>query len=131
MREKWPKQMPLMSHILDHCQSKELEVISGIIDANSTICEHILQDLNRGKSEAQRAGAKGMRAEQVLRCIVVKILFGFTYADLAFHIVDSQSLRWFCRIGMAEEGFKKSALNRTPTLLSRIAAMRSTATKYA
>ena len=86
MREKWPKQMPLMSHILDHSQSKELEVISGIIDANPTICEHILQDLNRGKSAAQRAGAKGMSAEQVLRCLVVKILFGFTYEDLALGI---------------------------------------------
>jgi len=118
MREKWPKQMPLMSHILDHPQSQELEVISGIIDANPTICEHILQDLNRGKSEAQRAGAKGMSAEQVLRCIIVKVLFGFTYEALAFHIVDSQSLRWFCRIGIAEEGFKKSALNRNIKVVS-------------
>ena len=118
MREKWPKQMPLMSHILDHSQSQELEVISGIIDANPTICEHILQDLNRGKSAAQRAGAKGMSAEQVLRCVVVKILFGFTYEDLAFHIVDSQSLRWFCRIGITEEGFKKSALNRNIKFIS-------------
>jgi hypothetical protein len=32
MREKWPKQMPLMFHILDHPKSRELEVISGIID---------------------------------------------------------------------------------------------------
>jgi IS5 family transposase len=118
MREKWPKQMPLMPHILDHPQSKELEVISGIIDANPTICDHILQDLNRGKSEAQRAGAKGMSAEQVLRCIIVKVLFDFTYQELAFHIVDSQSLRWFCRIGIAEEGFKKSALNRNIKVVS-------------
>jgi len=118
MREKWPRQMPLMSHILDHSQSKELEVISGVIDANPIICEHILQDLNRGKSVAQRAGAKGMSAEQVLRCIIVKILFGFTYEELAFHIVDSQSLRWFCRIGMAQEGFKKSALNRNIKVIS-------------
>lgn len=28
MREKWEKQMPLMSHILDHAQSQELEMIS-------------------------------------------------------------------------------------------------------
>jgi IS5 family transposase len=118
MREKWPKQMPLMSHILDHPQSKELEVISGIIDANTTICDHILQDLCKGKSEVQRAGAKGMSAEQVLRCMVVKVLFGFTYEDLAFHIVDSQSLRWFCRIGIGEEGFKKSALNRNIKVIS-------------
>ena len=111
MREKRQKQMPLIAHILDHPQSQELEVISSIIDENSIICRRILQDLNRGKSESQRAGAKGMSSDQVLRCVVVKILFGFTYEELAFHIVDSHSLRWFCRIGLADEGFKKSALN--------------------
>jgi transposase, IS5 family len=118
MREKWQKQMPLMAHIADHAQSQELKVISAIIDANPTICRHILQDLNKGKCESQRAGAKGMSAEQVLRCLIVKTLFGFTYEELAFHIVDSQSLRWFCRIGMAEEGFKKSALNRNIKVIS-------------
>jgi IS5 family transposase len=118
MREKWKKQMPLMAHILDHAQSQELEMISGIIDANSTICSHILQDLNNGKVESQRAGAKGMSADQVLRCAVVKTLFNFSYEELAFHIVDSRSMRWFCRIGIAEEGFKKSALNRNIKCIS-------------
>jgi len=112
MREKWQKQMPLMAHITDHPQAKELEMISKIIDANSTICSQILQDLTKDKVEAQRAGAKGMSADQVLRCAIVKTLFEFSYEELAFHIVDSHSLRWFCRIGMAEEGFRKSALNR-------------------
>ena len=112
MREKWQKQMPLMAHIKDHSQCQELEVISKIIDANPTICDYILQDLNKGKVIAQRAGAKGMSADQVLRCMIVKTLFDFSYEELAFHIVDSQSLRWFCRIGIADEGFKKSALNR-------------------
>lgn len=104
--------MPLMAHIKDHSQCQELEVISKIIDANPTICDYILQDLNKGKVIAQRAGAKGMSADQVLRCMIVKTLFDFSYEELAFHIVDSQSLRWFCRIGIADEGFKKSALNR-------------------
>ena len=104
--------MPLMAHIKDHSQCQELEVISKIIDANPIICDHILQDLNKGKVIAQRAGAKGMSADQVLRCMIVKTLFDFSYEELAFHIVDSQSLRWFCRIGIADEGFKKSALNR-------------------
>jgi IS5 family transposase len=112
MREKYQKQMPLMNHIMDHAQSQELEVISRIIDDNSIICSYILQDLNKGKVESQRAGAKGMSADQVLRCAIVKTLFEFTYEELAFHIVDSHILRWFCRIGIAEEGFKKSALNR-------------------
>jgi hypothetical protein len=74
MRKKRQNQMPLMSHILGHAQSKGLEVISEIIDANPTISEHILQEPNKGNSEAQRAGAKGMSAEQVLRCIVVNAI---------------------------------------------------------
>ncbi len=118
-QQKWQKQMPLMAHILDHPQSRgELEVISAVIDTTPTICEYIVQDLNKGKSESQRAGAKDMSADQVLRCVIVKILFGFTYKDLAFHMVGSQSLRWFCRIGMAREGFKKSALNRNIKVIS-------------
>jgi len=112
MREKWQKQMPLMAHIKDHAQSQELAMISSIIDSNATICQHILQDLNQGKAESKRSGANGMSADQVLRCAVIKTLFNFSYEALAFHIVDSQSLRWFCRIGIADEGFKKSALNR-------------------
>jgi IS5 family transposase len=106
MREKYQKQMPLMSHILDHPQSKELEVISDIIDTNFTICEHILQDLNKNKSLSHRAGARGMSADQVLRCAIIKTLFSFTYEELAFHIVDSQSIRWFCRIGIAGKALK-------------------------
>lgn len=103
--------MPLMAHIMNHPQSQELEAISAIIDNQHTIYDLVLQDLNRGKVVARRCGANGMSAEQVLRCAIVKILFNFTYEELAFHIVDSQSLRWFCRIGMAEDGFQKSALN--------------------
>jgi len=107
-----------MAHIKDHSRCQELEVISKIIDANPIICDHILQDLNKDKVAAQRAGAKGMSADQVLRCTIVKTLFDFSYEELAFHIVDSQSLRWFCRIGMADEGFKKSALNRNIKVIS-------------
>lgn len=118
MREKRQKQIPLMAHIKDHSQCQELEMISKIIDANPTIGEHILQDLNQGKVVSQRAGAKGMSADQVLRCTIVKTLFDFSYEELSFHIVDSQSLRWFCRIGIADEGFKKSALNRNIKVIS-------------
>jgi hypothetical protein len=54
MREKWQNQMPLMAHIMDHAQSKELEMISNIIDANSIICQYVLQDLNKGKTQKIR-----------------------------------------------------------------------------
>jgi hypothetical protein len=47
-----------------------------------------------------------------------QIPFRFHLKKLAFHIVDSQSLRWFCGIGMAEEGFEKSTLNRNIKVIS-------------
>lgn len=49
MREKQQKQMPLIEPLSNHIQKRELEVISNIIDNTHTICEHVLQDLNRGK----------------------------------------------------------------------------------
>ena len=110
--------MPLMPQITDHAQSKELEVISNIIDTNPIICDRVLQDLNKGKNVSHRQGANGMSAEQVLRSAIVKTLYNFSYKDLAFHLVDSQSLSWFCRIGIADKGFKKSALNKNINAIS-------------
>ena len=110
--------MPLMPQITDHEQSKELKVISSIIDAKPIICERVLQDLKSGKNIAHRKGADGMSAEQVLRSAIVKALYNFSYKDLAFHLVDSQSLSWFCRIGIADKGFKKSALNKNIKAIS-------------
>jgi len=114
MREKQQKQMPLMEPENNHCkhpQQKELEAISRIIDNTPTICDYVLQDLNRGKTFHRRTGAQGMSADQVLRAAIVLRLFDFTYKQLAFHISDSRCLRRFCRIGIADKGFKKSALN--------------------
>ncbi len=111
MREKQQKQMPLIEPASGHPQEMELEVISFLIDNTPTICEYVLQDLNEGKVVKRRTGAQGMSADQVLRSAVVMRLYDFTYEQLAFHIYDSRALRRFCRIGIADKGFKKSALN--------------------
>jgi len=111
MREKHQKQLPLMEPASDHPQEIELEIISKIIDDTPTICDHVLQDLNKGKIIKRRTGANGMSADQTLRAAIVTRLFDFTYVQLAFHTYDSRCLRRFCRIGIADKGFKKSALN--------------------
>lgn len=111
MREKQQKQMPLIEPASGHPQERELEVISMIIENTPTICEYVLQDLNKGKIIKSRTGARGMSADQVIRAAVVMRLYSFTYKDLAFHISDSRALRRFSRIGIADKGFKKSALN--------------------
>jgi IS5 family transposase len=59
-----------------------------------------------------------MTAEQAVRAAIAKQMFNFTYKELAFHIVDSKSLRRFMRIGIADKGFKKSTLNKNIKALS-------------
>jgi IS5 family transposase len=112
MRKKRQQQMPLMPPKIDHPQANELEAISRIIDSKPIICEYVMQDLCKGRPATAKSGANGMTADQVLRAAIVKMLFGFTYKELAFHMVDSQSIRRFCQIGIADKGFKKSVLNK-------------------
>jgi IS5 family transposase len=118
MRKKRKKQMPLMPAATDHPQAIELENISRILDANPIICDLAMQDLREVSNKAKKSGARGMTAEQVVRAAIVKQMFGFTYKELAFHIIDSNSIRRFMRIGIADKGFKKSVLNKNVKALS-------------
>ena len=110
--------MPLIEPASGHPQEMELEIISLLIDNTPTICDYVLQDLNEGKVKKQNTGAEGMSADQVIRAAVVMRLYSFTYGQLAFHIYDSRALRRFCRIGIADKGFGKSALNANIKRLS-------------
>ena len=110
--------MPLMPTEIDHPQAKELETISWILRSKPTICEIALQDLCKHHKTDNRNGARGMSADQVIRAAIVKILFGFSYEELAFHLVDSKSIRRFSQIGIADKGFKKSVLNKNIKALS-------------
>ena len=118
MREKLQKQMPLMNPATDHDQAKELEAIDAILKKHPTICDLVYQDLCANRCVKTSSGARGMSAEQVLRAAIVKALFGFTYKELAFHLIDSRTLRRFCLIGFADMGFKKSVLNKNIKALS-------------
>jgi transposase, IS5 family len=109
MREKSKKQLPLMNPTIDHPQARELDRISRILDEETTIVNLVHQELCRGR-QLQDTGACGMSAEQVLRAAIVKRMFGFSYELLPFHLADSNSLRGFCRIGIADKCFKKSGI---------------------
>jgi len=117
MRKNSEKQMPLMPPKIDHPQAEELNAISCILDNNPIIYDLAMQDLCSG-SKKSKAGAKGMTAEQVVRAAIVKQMFEFSYKDLAFHLVDSSSLRRFCFIGIADKGFKKSVLCKNIKVIS-------------
>ena len=118
MRDKRQKQMLLSPPFRqDFEQAKELEAISRILDRHPAIYERVFQDLCPGAADKKNTGAGGMSAEQVLRAAIVKVLFGDSYRQLAFHIEDSDCLRTFCRIGFGK-GFKKSALQQNIKSLS-------------
>lgn len=109
MRKKNHEQMLLTPNSVEHQRAKELDRISQILDSMPTITDMVLQDLTHGVKH-RTTGAQGMTAEQVLRAAILKQSEGFSYEELSFHLVDSQTYRNFCRIGITQKGFKKSAL---------------------
>jgi IS5 family transposase len=117
MRKKNQKQMPLMINSIDHPHAAELEGISKILDAHPIINEWVLQDLSGNVTHAE-SGAQGMSAEQVIRAAIIKQMEGYSYEELAFHLLDSVCYRGFCRIGIAEKGFQKSTLCHTIRAIS-------------
>ena len=109
MRKKYQKQMPLMITGIDHARAMEFKAIGRILDDNPIINEMVLQNLTHDIKHPD-TGAQGMTAEQVVRAAIIKQTEGYSYEDLAFHIVDSRCYRSFCRIGITDKGFQKSAL---------------------
>jgi len=109
MRKKYQKQMPLMITGIDHARAMEFKAIGRILDDNPIINEMVLQNLTHDITHPD-TGAQGMTAEQVVRAAIIKQTEGYSYEDLAFHIVDSRCYRSFCRIGITDRGFQKSAL---------------------
>ena len=108
MRKARIQQLPLAEATPDHPKAKELSRISEILNSNSTIYDLVLQDLGTTGNDT---GARGMSAEQVLRAAIIKQMEGFSYRELAFHLMDSRAYSWFCRIGIGRP-FKKSTLQR-------------------
>ena len=93
MRHKFNPQMNLFSPIMRSSIVKELEQISTILDATPTVMDLVFQDLV--KTHRPDTGRKGMTAEQVLRCAILKQYRELTYEELAFHLEDSDAFRSF------------------------------------
>ena len=113
MRKKQQIQMPLLTNYVDHPYAEILERISKVLDSIPTISKMVWQDLTASAKACYEVGACGMSADQVLRASIVKILGGYSYEELAFHLIDSCCYRNFCRIGFTRKGFKKSTLHAT------------------
>jgi IS5 family transposase len=96
--------------------SRELQKISEVLDENPRILNLLLHDLC--DNHEARSGARGLSPELVLRAAIVKQMHGFSYQQLAFHLLDSNSFRSFVRLPLGWIP-NKSSLQRN---ISRISA---------
>ena len=88
MRQKRNRQRSIFEVIGKHPGPKELEQMSLVLDANPEIDDLAFADLTKGKRTD--TGRKGMTAEQVLRCAILKQVRDLTYDDLEYWLADSK-----------------------------------------
>lgn len=100
MRHKFTSQMTLFSPIMRSSIVKELKGISDILDATPSVMDRVFKDLTA--THRIDTGRKGMTAEQVLRCAILKQYRELTYEELAFHLEDSDAFRSFARLEMSQ-----------------------------
>lgn len=100
MRQKFTSQMSLFYPIGRNSIVRELEQMSKVLDANPKLMDFVFQDLSA--TSRVDTGRKGMTAEQVLRCAVLKQYRELTYEELAFHLEDSDAFRTFSRLEMGQ-----------------------------
>jgi IS5 family transposase len=74
----------------------ELKAMSRWLDEHRDLLGLVARDLVRVGVKA--TGRRGLPAEAVLRCALLKQYRQLTYHELAFHLEDSASFRAFARL---------------------------------
>jgi len=108
MRKNHSIQLTLLAPVVDHPHARELEVISGLLDANPVIAELAAQDLAGERSRS--LGRPGLSGDQVIRVAVLRQIRGWSYEELEFQLVDSASARRFVRLGLGDQAPCRSTL---------------------
>lgn len=111
MREMIGQQAGLVFTPVDHEHARELAAMSKLLDEAKGVADVVQADLLRGVTKP-KTGRRGMTGELVLRAVIVKQLNGFSYEELAFHLIDSSTYRTFCRIGLADRVPSAKTLQR-------------------
>jgi len=110
MRQERTIQATIFEVFARHQIGCELKAVSAWLDGQRALVGLVASDL-RHEGVCQ-TGRRGLPAETVLRCALLKQQRQLTYEELAFHLEDSASFRAFARLPLAWSP-KKSALHRT------------------
>ena len=110
MRQERTVQATIFEVFAGHEIGCELKAISQWLDRQSTLVSLAAGDLRR--HGVRETGRRGLPAETVLRCALLKQQRQLSYEELAFHLEDSASFRAFARLPLAWSP-KKSVLHQT------------------
>lgn len=110
MRPERTVQATIFEVFARHQIGCELKTISDWLDGQRALVSLVAGDLRR--EGVSQTGRRGLPAETVLRCALLKQQRQLSYEELAFHLEDSASFRAFARLPLAWSP-KKSVLHRT------------------
>jgi len=110
MRQERTVQATIFEVFAQHEIGCELKTISQWLDGQHGLISLVAADLRR--QGVRQTGRRGLPAESVLRCALLKQQRQLSYEELAFHLEDSASFRAFARLPLAWSP-KKSVLHQT------------------
>src|SRR5881394_1547404 len=110
MRQERTVQATIFEIFAGHEIGCELKAISQWLDQQRSLVSVVSGDLRR--EGVRQTGRRGLPAETVLRCALLKQQRQLSYEELAFHLEDSASFRAFARLPLAWSP-KKSVLHQT------------------
>jgi IS5 family transposase len=110
MRQERTVQATIFEVFAQHEIGCELKAMSQWLDGQPALISLVAGDLRR--QGVRETGRRGLPAESVLRCALLKQQRQLSYEELAFHLEDSASFRAFARLPLAWSP-KKSVLHQT------------------
>jgi IS5 family transposase len=114
MRQERTVQATIFEVFARHEIGCALQAISQWLDGQRALVSLVASDLRR--QGVRETGRRGLPAETVLRCALLKQQRQLSYEELAFHLEDSASFRAFARLPLRWSP-KKSVLHQTISVL--------------
>jgi len=114
MRQERTVQATIFEVFARHEIGCALQAISQWLDGQRPLVSLVAGDLRR--QGVRETGRRGLPAETVLRCALLKQQRQLSYEELAFHLEDSASFRAFARLPLRWSP-KKSVLHHTISAL--------------
>lgn len=110
MRQERTIQATIFEVFAQHEIGCELKAMSQWLDGQRQLTSLVASDLRR--QGVRETGRRGLPAESVLRCALLKQQRQLSYEELAFHLEDSASFHAFARLPLRWSP-KKSVLHQT------------------